>query len=186
MTTKDIYSQSEHHMKRSIETLKENLMKIRTGRAHTGLLEHITVDYYGCPTPISQVAQLGLTDARTITVQPWEKKMVAVVEKAIRNSDLGLNPATSGEIIRVPMPPLTEERRRDLTKVVRSEGEETKVAIRNLRRDANNKVAALVKEKEISEDDERRSNTEIQKLTDKYIGEVDKLIAEKEKEIMTV
>jgi len=178
MTTKDIYSQSEHHMKRSIETLKENLMKIRTGRAHTGLLEHITVDYYGCPTPISQVAQLGLADARTITVQPWEKKMVAVVEKAIRNSDLGLNPATSGEIIRVPMPPLTEERRRDLTKVVRSEGEETKVAIRNL--------AALVKEKEISEDDERRSNTEIQKLTDKYIGEVDKLIAEKEKEIMTV
>ena len=167
MTTKDIYSQSEHHMKRSIETLKENLMKIRTGRAHTGLLEHITVDYYGCPTPISQVAQLGLADARTITVQPWEKKMVAVVEKAIRNSDLGLNPATSGEIIR-------------------SEAEETKVAIRNLRRDANNKVAALVKEKEISEDDERRSNTEIQKLTDKYIGEVDKLIAEKEKEIMTV
>ena len=117
MTTKDIYSQSEHHMKRSIETLKENLMKIRTGRAHTGLLEHITVDYYGCPTPISQVAQLGLADARTITVQPWEKKMVAVVEKAIRNSDLGLNPATSGEVIRVPMPPLTEERRRDLTKV---------------------------------------------------------------------
>ena len=174
MTTKDIYSQSEHHMKRSIETLKENLMKIRTGRAHTGLLEHITVDYYGCPTPISQVAQLGLADARTITVQPWEKKMVAVVEKAIRNSDLGLNPATSGEVIRVPMPPLTEER------------EETKVAIRNLRRDANNKVAALVKEKGISEDDERRSNTEIQKLTDKYIGEVDKLIAEKEKEIMTV
>ena len=111
MTTKDIYSQSEHHMKRSIETLKENLMKIRTGRAHTGLLEHITVDYYGCPTPISQVAQLGLADARTITVQPWEKKMVAVVEKAIRNSDLGLNPATSGEVIRVPMPPLTEERR---------------------------------------------------------------------------
>jgi ribosome recycling factor len=107
MTTKDIYSQSEHHMKRSIETLKENLMKIRTGRAHTGLLEHITVDYYGCPTPISQVAQLGLADARTITVQPWEKKMVAVVEKAIRNSDLGLNPATSGEVIRVPMPPLT-------------------------------------------------------------------------------
>ena len=134
MTTKDIYSQSEHHMKRSVETLKENLMKIRTGRAHTGLLEHITVDYYGCPTPISQVAQLGLADARTITVQPWEKKMVAVVEKAIRNSDLGLNPATSGEVIRVPMPPLTEERRRDLTKVVRSEGEETKVAIRNLRR----------------------------------------------------
>ncbi|MFR5390994.1 ribosome recycling factor [Parasutterella sp.] len=171
-------------MKRSIETLKENLMKIRTGRAHTGLLEHITVDYYGCPTPISQVAQLGLADARTITVQPWEKKMVAVVEKAIRNSDLGLNRLAKSFAFRCH--PLTEERRRDLTKVVRSEGEETKVAIRNLRRDANNKVAALVKEKEISEDDERRSNTEIQKLTDKYIGEVDKLIAEKEKEIMTV
>ncbi len=169
MTTKEIFSQTEHHMKRSIETLKDSFMKIRTGRAHTGLLEHITVDYYGSPTPISQVAQLGLADARTITVQPWEKKMVAVVEKAIRNSDLGLNPATSGDVIRVPMPPLTEERRRDLTKVV-----------------ANTKVAALLKEKEITEDDERRSNTEIQKLTDKYIGEIDKLSAEKEKEIMTV
>ena len=186
MSTKDIYSQSEHHMQRTIVTLKENFMKIRTGRAHTGLLEHITVDYYGSPTPISQVAQLGLADARTITVQPWEKKMVAVVEKAIRNSDLGLNPATSGDIIRVPMPPLTEERRRDLTKVVRGEGEEAKVAVRNLRRDANNKIAALVKEKEISEDEQRRAETEIQKLTDKYITEVDKLVAEKEKEIMTV
>lgn len=186
MTTKEIYSQTEHHMKRSIETLKDSFMKIRTGRAHTGLLEHITVDYYGSPTPISQVAQLGLADARTITVQPWEKKMVAVVEKAIRNSDLGLNPATSGDVIRVPMPPLTEERRRDLTKVVRGEAEDCKVAVRNLRRDANTKVAALLKEKEITEDEERRSNTEIQKLTDKYIGEIDKLSAEKEKEIMTV
>ncbi|MBQ8829625.1 MAG: ribosome recycling factor [Burkholderiaceae bacterium] len=186
MSVKEVYSHSEHHMKRSIETLKENFMKIRTGRAHTGLLDHITVDYYGCPTPISQVAQLGLADARTITVQPWEKKMVAVVEKAIRNSDLGLNPATSGDIIRVPMPPLTEERRRDLTKVVRSEGEEAKIAIRNLRRDANGKIANLVKEKEISEDDERRAQTDIQKLTDKYIAEVDALVAEKEKEIMTV
>uniref|UniRef100_UPI003FEE7126 ribosome recycling factor n=1 Tax=Parasutterella excrementihominis TaxID=487175 RepID=UPI003FEE7126 len=136
MTTKDIYSQSEHHMKRSIETLKENLMKIRTGRAHTGLLEHITVDYYGCPTPISQVAQLGLADARTITVQPWEKKMVAVVEKAIRNSDLGLNPATSGEVIRVPMPPLTEERRRTLAKQSKQEAETAKISVRNARRDA--------------------------------------------------
>ncbi len=186
MTTKEIYSQSEHHMARTIATLKENFMKIRTGRAHTGLLEHITVDYYGSPTPIAQVAQLGLADARTITVQPWEKKMVAVVEKAIRNSELGLNPATSGDIIRVPMPPLTEERRRDLTKVVRGEGEEAKVAIRNLRRDANNKIANLVKEKEISEDDQRRAETDIQKLTDKFIGEVDKNVAEKEKEIMTV
>ena len=177
MSTKDIYSQSEHHMQRTIVTLKENFMKIRTGRAHTGLLEHITVDYYGSPTPISQVAQLGLADARTITVQPWEKKMVAVVEKAIRNSDLGLNPATSGDIIRVPMPPLTEERRRDLTKVVRGEGEEAKVAVRNLRRDANNKIAALVKEKEISEDEQRRAETEILNLTDKFITDVDKLVA---------
>ncbi len=183
---KEIYTQSEHHMKRTIETLKENFMKIRTGRAHTGLLDHITVDYYGSPTPIGQVAQLGLADARTITVQPWEKKMVAIVEKAIRNSDLGLNPATSGDIIRVPMPPLTEERRRELTKVVHSEGEDAKVAIRNLRRDANNKVAALLKEKEISEDDERRAQTDIQKLTDKYIAEVDTLVAAKDKEVMTV
>jgi ribosome recycling factor len=186
MSIKDIYSQTEHHMKRSIETLKENFQKIRTGRAHTGLLEHITVDYYGAPTPISQVAQLGLADARTITVQPWEKKMVAIVEKAIRTSDLGLNPATSGDIIRVPMPPLTEERRRDLTKVVKGEGEEGKVAIRNLRRDANNKISALLKEKEISEDEERRAQTDVQKLTDKFIAEVDALVAEKEKEIMTV
>lgn len=186
MSIKDIYSQTEHHMKRSIETLKENFQKIRTGRAHTGLLEHITVDYYGAPTPISQVAQLGLADARTITVQPWEKKMVAIVEKAIRTSDLGLNPATSGDIIRVPMPPLTEERRRDLTKVVKGEGEEGKVAIRNLRREANNKIAALLKEKEISEDEERRAQTDVQKLTDKFIAEVDALVAEKEKEIMTV
>ena len=186
MTTKDIYSQSEHHMKRSIETLKENLMKIRTGRAHTGLLEHITVDYYGCPTPISQVAQLGLADARTITVQPWEKKMVAVVEKAIRNSDLGLNPATSGEIIRVPMPPLTEERRRDLTKVVRSEGEETKVAIRNLRRDANDAVKKAEKAKEITEDEAKKGTDDIQKMTDKIIKEIDNIMANKEKEVMEI
>ena len=186
MSVKELYTQSEHHMKRTIETLKENFMKIRTGRAHTGLLEHITVDYYGSPTPISQVAQLGLADARTITVQPWEKKMVAVVEKTIRNSDLGLNPSNSGDIIRVPMPPLTEERRRDLTKVVRGEGEDGKVAIRNLRRDANNKIAALVKDKKISEDEQSRAEKDIQKLTDKYIAEVDALVAEKEKEIMTV
>ena len=186
MTTKDIYSQSEHHMKRSIETLKENLMKIRTGRAHTGLLEHITVDYYGCPTPISQVAQLGLADARTITVQPWEKKMVAVVEKAIRNSDLGLNPATSGEVIRVPMPPLTEERRRDLTKVVRSEGEETKVAIRNLRRDANDAVKKAEKAKEITEDEAKKGTDDIQKMTDKIIKEIDNIMANKEKEVMEI
>ncbi len=186
MEVKQIYAQTEHHMKRSIESLKEAFMKIRTGRAHTGLLDHIEVEYYGSPTPISQVAQLGLADARTITVQPWDKKMVAIVEKAIRNSDLGLNPSNSGDIIRVPMPPLTEERRRELAKVVRGEGEDAKVAIRNLRRDSNSKVAALLKDKEISEDEERRANTETQKLTDKYIQEVDKLVEEKEKEIMTV
>ena len=144
------------------------------------------VDYYGCPTPLTQVAQLGVGDARTLTVQPWEKNMVAVVEKAIRNSDLGLNPATSGMAIRVPLPPLTEERRRELTKVVRGMGEDAKVAVRNLRRDANTHVDRLCKDKEISEDDQRRAETEIQKITDRFIGEVDKVVAEKDKEIMTV
>ncbi len=183
---KTSFAQSEHHMKRTIDMLKEGLVKIRTGRAHTGLIEHVTVEYYGTPTPISQVAQLGLADARTITVQPWDKKMVAVVEKAIRNSDLGLNPATAGDIIRIPVPPLTEERRRDLTKVVRSIGEDSKIAIRNIRRDFNDNTDALLKEKEITEDEERKANTDIQKLTDKWITEVDKLVEEKEKEIMTV
>jgi len=149
-------------------------------------LEHIMVDYYGNPTPISQVANLGLADARTINVTPWEKNMVAVVEKAIRDSDLGLNPATQGAVIRVPMPPLTEERRKELTKVVKSEGEETKIAIRNLRRDANEHLKRLVKDKEISEDEERRAQDEIQKLTDRYVADVDKLVLEKDKEIMTV
>jgi ribosome recycling factor len=144
------------------------------------------VDYYGNPTPISQVANLGLADARTINVTPWEKNMVAVVEKAIRDSDLGLNPATQGAVIRVPMPPLTEERRKELTKVVKSEGEETKIAIRNLRRDANEHLKRLVKDKEISEDEERRAQDEIQKLTDRYVADVDKLVLEKDKEIMTV
>jgi ribosome recycling factor len=144
------------------------------------------VDYYGNPTPISQVANLGLADARTINVTPWEKNMVAVVEKAIRDSDLGLNPATQGAVIRVPMPPLTEERRKELTKVVKSEGEETKIAIRNLRRDANEHLKRLVKDKEISEDEERRAQDEIQKLTDRYVADVDKLVVEKDKEIMTV
>ena len=144
------------------------------------------VDYYGNPTPISQVANLGLADARTINVTPWEKNMVAVVEKAIRDSDLGLNPATQGAVIRVPMPPLTEERRKELTKVVKSEGEETKIAIRNLRRDANEHLKRLVKDKEISEDEERRAQDEIQKLTDRYVTDVDKLVLEKDKEIMTV
>ncbi|MGD7277492.1 ribosome recycling factor, partial [Ralstonia pseudosolanacearum] len=155
-------------------------------RAHTGLLDHVQVDYYGSMVPISQVANLGLADARTISVQPWEKKMVSAVERAIRDADLGLNPATMGEVIRVPMPPLTEERRKELTKVVKSEGEDAKVAVRNVRRDANEQFKKLVKDKAISEDDERRGQDEVQKLTDRFVAEVDKLVAEKDKEIMTV
>jgi ribosome recycling factor len=173
-------------MQRSIDAFKNDLSKIRTGRAHTGLLDHIQVDYYGSPVPISQVANLTLIDARTIGVQPWEKKMVQVVEKAIRESDLGLNPATQGDVIRVPMPALTEERRRELTKVARSEAETAKIAVRNLRRDANEQLKKLVKDKEISEDDERRAGDDVQKLTDKFVSEIDKLVTTKEAEIMTV
>lgn len=173
-------------MGRTVETLREDFTKIRTGRASTGLLDHIKVDYYGCPTPINQVAQIGVGDAHTLTVQPWEKSMIKVVEKAIRDSDLGLNPATSGDLIRVPLPPLTEERRRELTKVVRGFGEDAKVAVRNLRRDANTHIDRLLKDKEISEDDQRRAETEIQKITDRFIGEIDKVVGDKEKEIMTV
>lgn len=186
MSAADVKNNVEQKMGKSIEAFKGNLAKIRTGRAHTGLLEHIQVDYYGNPTPISQVANLGLADARTITVTPWEKPMVAAVEKAIRESDLGLNPATQGNVIRVPMPPLTEERRKELAKVVKSEGEDAKVAIRNARRDANEQLKKLAKDKDISEDDERRSQDEVQKLTDKFVAEVDKLVQEKEKEILTV
>jgi ribosome recycling factor len=186
MSAAQIKTNADQKMQKSIETFKANLAKIRTGRANPGILEHIMVDYYGNPTPISQVANLGLADARTINVTPWEKNMVAVVEKAIRDSDLGLNPATQGAVIRVPMPPLTEERRKELTKVVKSEGEETKIAIRNLRRDANEHLKRLVKDKEISEDEERRAQDEIQKLTDRYVADVDKLVVEKDKEIMTV
>jgi len=176
----------EQKMQRSIEAFKNDLAKIRTGRAHTGLLDHVRVDYYGSMVPISQVANLTLVDARTIGVQPWEKNMVAKVEKAIREADLGLNPATSGDLIRVPMPALTEERRRELTKVVKGEGETAKVAIRNLRRDANEQLKKLVKDKEISEDDERRAGDDVQKLTDKHVAEIDKLVQSKEAEIMTV
>ena len=186
MAVADIKKGTEQKMLRSIDAFKNDLSKIRTGRAHTGLLDHIQVDYYGSPVPISQVANLTLVDARTIGVQPWEKKMVPVVEKAIRESDLGLNPATQGDLIRVPMPALTEERRRELTKVVRSEGETAKVAVRNLRRDANEQLKKLVKDKEISEDDERRAGDEIQKLTDRFVAEIDKLVQTKEAEIMTV
>ena len=173
-------------MQKSLEALKHDYAKVRTGRAHIGLLDHITVDYYGTMVPLSQVAQVGLGDARTITVQPWEKKMVPVVEKAIRDSDLGLNPATNGDVVRVPMPPLTEQRRKELVKIVKHEGENAKVAVRNLRRDANHHVKDLLKAKEVSEDEDRRAEETIQKLTDRYVAEIDKLIAEKEKEVMTV
>ena len=169
MSVADIRKGVEQKMQRSIDAFKNDLSKIRTGRAHTGLLDHIQVDYYGSPVPISQVANLTLIDARTIGVQPWEKKMVPVVEKAIRESDLGLNPATQGDVIRVPMPALTEERRRELTKVARSEAETAKIAVRNLRRDANEQLKKLVKDKEISEDDERRAGDDVQKLTDKFV-----------------
>jgi len=186
MSVADIRKGVEQKMQRSIDAFKNDLSKIRTGRAHTGLLDHIQCDYYGSPVPISQVANLTLIDARTIGVQPWEKKMVQVVEKAIRESDLGLNPATQGDVIRVPMPALTEERRRELTKVVKSEAETAKVAVRNLRRDANEQLKKLVKDKEISEDDERRAGDDVQKLTDKFVTEIDKLVVTKEAEIMTV
>ncbi|GAB3551050.1 ribosome recycling factor [Noviherbaspirillum agri] len=186
MTLADIKKNAEQKMHKSIETLKADLAKVRTGRAHTGILDHIQVDYYGTPTHINQVANVTLIDARTIGVQPWEKKMVAVIEKAIRESDLGLNPSTQGELIRVPTPPLTEERRKEIVKVVKGEGEDSKVAIRNIRRDANEALKKLLKDKACSEDEERRVQDEVQKLTDKFVAEVDKLITEKEKELMTV
>ena len=185
MTAADVIQQTQHKMGVTVEKLRDDFTRIRTGRASTGLLDKIRVDYYGCPTPLNQVAQVGVGDAHTLTVQPWEKNMVKVCEKAIRDSDLGLNPATSGDTIRVPLPPLTEERRRELTKVVKGFGEEAKVAVRNLRRDANTQLERLEKDKEISEDDQRRYETEIQKLTDRFVAEIDKVIAEKDKEIMT-
>ncbi|NML25367.1 ribosome recycling factor [Zoogloea dura] len=177
---------TEHKMQRSIEALKLDLAKVRTGRAHVGVLDHVMVEYYGNPVPINQVANVTLIDARTIGVQPWEKPMVGKVEKAIRDSDLGLNPAAQGEVIRVPMPPLTEERRKELIKVVKQEGEGAKVAIRNLRRDANASLKDALKAKTISEDEERRTEEEVQKLTDKSIVEIDKLLAQKEQELMQI
>ena len=186
MSIAEIRKSTEQKMIKSIEALKHDLAKIRTGRAHAGLLDHIQVDYYGAMVPLSQVANVGLGDARTITVQPWEKKMVPVVEKAIRESDLGLNPSTSGDLIRVPMPALTEERRKELTKVVRHEGENAKVAVRNLRRDAITHLKEMLKKKEVSEDEEHRAQDDIQKLTDRCIGDIDKVVTEKEKEILTV
>ncbi|MBK6636691.1 MAG: ribosome recycling factor [Rhodocyclaceae bacterium] len=177
---------TEGKMQKSIESLKHDLAKIRTGRAHTGLLDHLQVDYYGSMVPISQVANVTLVDARTIGVQPWEKPMVGKVEKAIRDSDLGLNPSTQGDMVRVPMPILTEERRKDLIKVVKQEGENAKVALRNLRRDANTHLKDALKKKEVAEDDERRAQDDVQKLTDRYVAEVDKMLAEKEKELLAI
>jgi len=177
---------SESKMQKSLESLKNDLQKIRTGRAHTGLLDHVQVDYYGSMVPVNQIANITLIDARTLGVQPWEKNMASKVEKAIRDCDLGLNPASQGELIRVPMPSLTEERRRDLIKVVKNEGESTKVAIRNLRRDANTQLKDALKKHEIPEDDERKTQDEIQKLTDRYVADVDKMLALKEAELMQV
>jgi ribosome recycling factor len=177
---------SESKMQKTLESLKNDLQKIRTGRAHTGLLDHIQVDYYGSMVPVNQIANVTLVDARTIGVQPWEKNMMQKVEKAIRDSDLGLNPASQGEIIRVPMPALTEERRKEMIKVVKHEGETAKVAIRNLRRDANTQLKDALKKHEIPEDDERRAQDEVQKLTDKFVVEVDKMLAQKEAELLQV
>lgn len=182
----DVKKTAEQKMQKSIETLKADLGKVRTGRAHTGLLDHIKVDYYGNPTPINQVANVTLIDSRTIGVAPWEKKMAAAIEKAIRDSDLGLNPSTMGELVRVPMPALTEERRKDLIKVVKGEAENARVAVRNVRRDANTHLKDLLKDKKVSEDDERRAQDDVQKLTDRYIAEVEKLLAAKEAELMAV
>ena len=182
----DVKKTAEQKMYKSLEALKTDLGKVRTGRAHTGILDHVTVDYYGTQMPLNQVANLTLLDARTIGISPWEKKMGAVIEKAIRESDLGLNPSAQGDIIRVPMPALTEERRRELIKVVKGEGENAKVAVRNLRRDANHQLKDLLKQKAVSEDDERRAQDDIQKLTDKFIAEIDKLLAAKETDLMAV
>ena len=186
MDVNQIKKATDDKMKKSVEALKADLAKVRTGRAHTGILDHIKVDYYGNETPLSQVANITLVDSRTIGVQPWEKKMVSAIEKAIRDSDLGLNPATQGELVRVPMPALTEERRKELIKVVKHEGETAKVAIRNLRRDANHHLKEALKAKEVSENDERRAQDDVQKLTDQHIAGIDKLLQQKEAELMAV
>ena len=186
MSIPDVKKSAQERMNKSIETLRSDLAKVRTGRAHTGILDHITVDYYGAPTALTQIANVTLIDARTIGVQPWEKKMLSAVEKAIRDSDLGLNPSSQGDMIRVPTPALTEERRKEMVKLVKNEAEDAKIAIRNIRRDANESLKKLVKEKACSEDDERRASEEIQKLTDKFVIDVDKMVAEKEKEVLTV
>ena len=182
----DVKKNAEQRMHKSLDALKADLGKVRTGRAHAGLLDHVSVDYYGTQTPIPKVANVSLLDARTLGVTPWEKKMLGAIEKAIRDSDLGLNPASQGDMVRVPMPALTEERRRDLVKVIKHEGENAKVAVRNLRRDANQALKELLKSKAVSEDQERRAQDEIQKLTDKHIADIDKMIAAKETELIAV
>lgn len=182
----DVKKTAEQKMGKSLEALKVDLGKIRTGRAHTGLLDHIHVDYYGSSMPLAQVAGVSLADARTIAVQPWEKKMIPVVEKAIRDSDLGLNPATAGDVIRIPMPALTEERRRDLTKLVHKEAEGARVAVRNVRREANDALKKLLKDKDISEDDERHALADLQKMTDKHIADIDKAMATKEADLLAI
>ncbi|HEX7605654.1 MAG TPA: ribosome recycling factor [Usitatibacter sp.] len=186
MSIGEIRKQATEKMAKSVDTLKHDLAKVRTGRAHPGILDQIRVDYYGSEMPINQVANVTLSDARTISIQPFEKKMAQVIEKAIRDSDLGVNPASSGDVIRVPMPALTEERRRELTKIVKHEGENAKVAVRNIRRDAIQHLKNLLKEGEVSEDEEKRAQDEVQKLTDKSIVDIDKLVAEKEKDLMAV
>ena len=185
-TLADVRKNAEQRMHKSLEALKADLGKVRTGRAHTGLLDHVTVDYYGSQMPIPKVANVSMLDARTLGVSPWEKKMLGAIEKAIRESDLGLNPASQGDMVRVPMPLLTEERRRDLVKVIKHEGENAKVAVRNLRRDANHALKELLKDKAVSEDQERRAQDDIQKLTDKHIADIDKMIAVKEAELIAV
>lgn len=182
----DIRRNAETRMAKSIESLKHELTKLRTGRAHTSLLDHITVDYYGSQMALNQVASISVPDARTLLIQPWEKGMVSAIEKAIMTSDLGLTPATAGTVIRVPLPVLTEERRRELVKVVKSEGEGARVAIRNIRRDANNELKALLKDKKVTEDEERRAQDDIQKLTDRHIAEVDQILAAKEAELIEI
>ena len=182
----DVKKTAEQKMKKTLEALKNDLAKVRTGRAHTGLLDHIVVDYYGTATPIPQVANVTLLDARTIGVIPWDKKMAAAVEKAIRSSDLGLNPSTQGDAVRVPMPPLTEERRKELIKVVRTEGENARVAVRNVRRDAIHQLKDLLKQKKVAEDEERRAQDDVQKLTDRHIAEIDKMLQAKEADLMVI
>ncbi len=186
MIIADLKKSTDQRMGKSLEAFKADLSKVRTGRAHTGLLDHVTVDYYGTQTPISQVAKVTLVDSRTIGVTPFEKKLTPAVEKAIRDADLGLNPATQGETVRVPMPALTEERRKELIKVVRHEAENARVAVRNLRRDAIHQLKEALKNKEVSENDERRAHDEVQKMTDRHIGEIDKLLQQKEAELLAV